>query len=120
MFSTAALSAKMNRGGNSSGGFPAEILNRGILGSEAVRQAMGRAQNVSVPDATGQVSSAVGMTPQVPMASSYNEAANTPVFSPEAQESAASVFGTNDQRQTAVTGPRQEAKDKIISEINNL
>tara|TARA_R110002167_G_scaffold137034_3_gene323869 strand:+ start:2995 stop:3411 length:417 start_codon:yes stop_codon:yes gene_type:complete len=61
-----------------------------------------------------------GSAPAVSMSPSANSAANTPVFSPEAQESVASVFGTNDQRQTAVTGPRQEAKDKIISEINNL
>ena len=61
-----------------------------------------------------------GSAPTVPMSPSANSAASTPVFSPEAQESAASVFGTNDQRQTAVTGSNQEAKDKIISEINNL
>ena len=61
-----------------------------------------------------------GSAPAVPMSPSANSAASTPVFSPEAQESAASVFGTNDQRQTAVTGSKQETKDKIISELNNL
>ena len=61
-----------------------------------------------------------GSAPAVPMSPSANSAANTPVFSPEAQESAATVFGTNDQRQTAVTGSKQDTKDKIISELNNL
>ena len=61
-----------------------------------------------------------GSAPAVPMSPSANSAASTPVFSPEAQESAASVFGTNDQRQTAVTGSKQDTKDKIISELNNL
>lgn len=61
-----------------------------------------------------------GRQANVPMMPPANSAANTPVFSPATQEKAASVYGTNNERQGAVSGFRQEAKDRIISELNNL
>ena len=61
-----------------------------------------------------------GRQPNVPMMPPANSAANTPVFSPVTQEKAASVYGTDNERQGAVSGFRQEAKDRIISELNNL
>ena len=61
-----------------------------------------------------------GRQANVPMMPPANSAANTPVFSPATQEKAASVYGTDNERQGAVSGFKQEAKDKIISELNNL
>ena len=61
-----------------------------------------------------------GRQANVPMMPPANSAANTPVFSPSTQEKAASVYGTDNERQGAVSGFKQEAKDKIISELNNL
>lgn len=61
-----------------------------------------------------------GRQANVPMMPPANSAANTPVFSPATQEKAASVYGTDNERQGAVSGFKQEAKDRIISELNNL
>tara|TARA_R110000803_G_scaffold108377_1_gene176616 strand:+ start:2885 stop:3304 length:420 start_codon:yes stop_codon:yes gene_type:complete len=61
-----------------------------------------------------------GRQANVPMMPPANSAANTPVFSPATQEKAASVYGTDNERQGAVSGFKQEAKDKIMSELNNL
>ncbi len=61
-----------------------------------------------------------GRQANVPMMPPANSAANTPVFSPVTQEKAASVYGTDNERQGAVSGFKQEAKDRIISELNNL
>ena len=61
-----------------------------------------------------------GRQANVPMMPPANSAASTPVFSPQTQEKAASVYGTDNERQGAVSGFKQEAKDKIISELNNL
>ena len=61
-----------------------------------------------------------GRQANVPMIPPANSAASTPVFSPQTQEKAASVYGTDNERQGAVSGFKQEAKDKIISELNNL
>ena len=59
-------------------------------------------------------------TPNIPMSDSYNSAASTPVFPPAAQEKAAAVFGTNDQRQASTNGFKQEIKERIISDISSL
>ncbi len=61
-----------------------------------------------------------GMQANVPMMPPTNSAANIPVFSPATQEKAASVYGTDNERQGAVSGFKQKAKDRIISELNNL
>ena len=61
-----------------------------------------------------------GRQANVPMMPPANSEANTPVFSPATQEKAASVYGTDNERQGAVSGFKQEAKDRIISELNNL
>jgi hypothetical protein len=54
------------------------------------------------------------------MSESYNSAASSPVFPPATQEKAAAVFGTNEQRQMATTGFKQEIKEKIIEDISSL
>ena len=120
MFGAAALGANMNKEKNSLTGSPAVAFSTGILGSSAVNQALSGNQIVSAPEATGQVVPTDGITPQVPMSASYNQAATLPVFSPYDQEKAASVYGTDNERQGAVSGFKQEVKDKIISELNNL
>jgi hypothetical protein len=120
MFGAAALGANMNKGNNNLSGSPATAFSTGLLGSGAVSQALSGSQRVSDPEATGQVVPTGGITPQVPMSPSYNEAAALPVFPPSAQAKAAAVFGTNDQRQGATGGFNQESKDRIISELNNL
>ena len=58
--------------------------------------------------------------PNIPMSESYNSAASSPVFPPATQEKAAAVFGTNEQRQMATTGFKQEIKEKIIEDISSL
>ncbi len=120
MFGAAALGANMNKEKNNLGGSSAVAFSTGILGSSAVNQALGGNQIVSAPESTGQVASTDGITPQVPMSASYNQAATLPVFSPYDQAKASAVFGSNDERQGAAGGFKQEAKDKIISELNNL
>jgi hypothetical protein len=59
-------------------------------------------------------------TPNIPMSESYNSAASSPVFPPAAQERAASVFGTNDQRQASTSGFKQEVKERIMKDISSL
>ena len=59
-------------------------------------------------------------TPNIAMSDSYNSAASIPVFPPAAQEKAAAVFGTNDQRQASTNGFKQEIKERIISDISSL
>ena len=108
MFGAAALGANMNKEKNILGGL------------SAVNQALGGNQVTFAPEATGQAASTDGITPQVPMSPSYNEAATSPVFSPSTQAKAAAVFGTSDQRQGATGGFKQETKERIISELNNL
>ena len=49
--------------------------------------------------------------PSIPMSDSYNSAASRPVFSPDIQAKATSMFGTNDQRQIAANGLK---KDEFI------
>ena len=58
--------------------------------------------------------------PNIPMSESYNSAASSPVFPPATQERAAAVFGTNEQRQMATTGLKQEIKERIIEDISSL
>ena len=59
-------------------------------------------------------------TPNIPMSESYNSAASSPVFPPAAQERAAAVFGTNDQRQASTNGFKQEIKERIMKDISSL
>jgi hypothetical protein len=58
--------------------------------------------------------------PNVPMSDSYNAAASSPVFPPAAQDQAAAVFGSNDERQGSTSGFKQELKEKIIGDLNSL
>jgi hypothetical protein len=58
--------------------------------------------------------------PVIPMSDSYNAAASAPVFPPAAQEQAAAVFGSNDERQGSTSGFKQEVKDRIIGDLNSL
>ena len=67
----------------------------------------------------GQLAARVA-EPSIPMSESYNSAASSPVFPPATQEKAAAVFGTNDQRQMATTGLKQEIKERIIEDISSL
>ncbi len=67
----------------------------------------------------GQLATRVA-EPNIPMSESYNSAASSPVFPPATQERAAAVFGTNDQRQMATTGLKQEIKERIIEDISSL
>ena len=67
----------------------------------------------------GQLVSRVA-EPNIPMSESYNSAASSPVFPPATQERAAAVFGTNEQRQMATTGLKQEIKERIIEDISSL
>ncbi len=67
----------------------------------------------------GQLVSRVA-EPNIPMSESYNSAASSPVFPPATQEKAAAVFGTNEQRQMATTGLKQEIKERIIEDISSL
>ena len=69
---------------------------------------------------TGLAEGGATSAPNIPMSDSYNSAASTPVFPPAAQEKAAAVFGTNDQRQASTNGFKQEIKERIISDISSL
>jgi hypothetical protein len=71
---------------------------------------------------TGRVSQsyATGTAPNIPMSDSYNAVASAPVFPPAAQEQAAAVFGSNNERQGSTSGFKQEVKDRIIGDLNSL
>jgi hypothetical protein len=58
--------------------------------------------------------------PNIPMSDSYNSSATSPVFPPAAQDKAAAVFGSNDERQGSTSGFREKAKEKLINDINLL
>jgi len=58
--------------------------------------------------------------PNIPMSESYNSAASSQVFPPAAQERAAAVFGTNDQRQASTNGFKQEIKGRIMKDVSSL
>mgnify|MGYP003642275475 FL=1 len=58
--------------------------------------------------------------PVIPMSDSYNAAASSPVFPPEAQDQAAAVFGSNDERQGSTSGFKQEVKERIMTDLNSL
>ena len=79
----------------------------------------GGASNLTEFLALGQLGARTA-EPNIPMSESYNSAASSPVFPPADQERAAAVFGTNEQRQIAATGFKQEMKEKIIEDISSL
>ena len=58
--------------------------------------------------------------PVIPMSDSYNAAASSPVFPPAAQDQAAAVFGSNDERQGSTSGFKDEIKERIIGDLNSL
>ena len=58
--------------------------------------------------------------PNIPMSGSYNAAASAPVFPPAAQNQAAAVFGSNDERQGSTSGFKQEVKERIMTDLNSL
>ena len=58
--------------------------------------------------------------PNVPMSDSYNASASSPVFPPAAQDQAAAVFGSNDERQGSTSGFKDEIKERIIGDLNSL
>ena len=58
--------------------------------------------------------------PVIPMSDSYNAAASAPVFPPAAQEQAAAVFGSNNERQGSTSGFKQEVKERIMTDLNSL
>jgi len=74
--------------------------------------------------AVGGPSASLGMSglpqPNIPMSDSYNSSATSPVFPPAAQDQAAAVFGSNDERQGSTSGFKQELKEKIIGDLNSL
>ena len=79
----------------------------------------GGASNLNEFLALGQLEAST-VEPNIAMSESYNSAASLPVFPPADQERAAAVFGTNEQRQMATTGFKQEMKEKIIEDISSL
>jgi len=74
--------------------------------------------------AVGGPSASLGMgglpQPNIPMSDSYNSSATSPVFPPAAQDKAAAVFGSNNERQGSTSGFREKAKEKLINDINLL
>ena len=58
--------------------------------------------------------------PVIPMSDSYNAAASSPVFPPAAQDQAAAVFGSNNERQGSTSGFKQEVKERIMTDLNSL
>jgi hypothetical protein len=70
--------------------------------------------------ANSNESNATVLEPNIPMSESYNSAASLPVFPPATQEKASAVFGTNEQRQMATTGLKQEIKERVIEDISSL
>jgi len=58
--------------------------------------------------------------PVIPMSDSYNAAASSPVFPPAAQDQAAAVFGSNNERQGSTSGFKQEVKERIMADLNSL
>ena len=81
-----------------------------------------RYQQSNAAGVGGRVSQsyATGTEPSIPMSDSYNAAASAPVFPPAAQDQAAAVFGSNDERQGSTSGFKQELKEKIIGDLNSL
>ena len=71
---------------------------------------------------TGRVSQsyATGTAPNIPMSDSYNAAASAPVFPPAAQDQAAAVFGSQNERQGSTSGFKQEVKERIMTDLNSL
>ena len=70
--------------------------------------------------ATGLEGGGATSAPVIPMSDSYNAAASSPVFPPAAQDQAAAVFGSNDERQGSTSGFKQEIKERIIGDLNSL
>ena len=118
-------------GGTNSGGYTANTGGGGLKGmADTVYQAAANRQALlnsytnpaaAIPEGpTGLAGGGATSAPKIPMSDSYNSAASTPVFPPAAQEKAAAVFGTNDQRQASTNGFKQEIKERIISDISSL
>jgi hypothetical protein len=74
----------------------------------------------TVAGTTGLTGMANNSSPNIPMSDSYNAAASSPVFPPAAQDQAAAVFGSNDERQGSTSGFKQEIKERIIGDLNSL
>jgi|TARA_R110000751_G_scaffold17220_1_gene53500 hypothetical protein len=74
----------------------------------------------AVVGATGLVGGGATSVPNIPMSDSYNASASSPVFPPAAQDQAAAVFGSNDERQGSTSGFKDEIKERIIGDLNSL
>lgn len=81
-----------------------------------------RYQQSNVAGGGGRVSQsyATNPDPNIPMSDSYNAAASAPVFPPAAQDQAAAVFGSNNERQGSTSGFKQEVKERIMTDLNSL
>ena len=81
-----------------------------------------RYQQSNAASGSGRVSQsyATGTEPNIPMSDSYNAAASAPVFPPAAQDQAAAVFGSNNERQGSTSGFKQEVKERIMTDLNSL
>lgn len=111
------------QGWMSQGGSPFDA--KGMMewsASQSRQQADSRYQQSNANAQTGRVSQsyATNPGPNVPMSDSYNAAASSPVFPPAAQDQAAAVFGSNDERQGSTSGFKQELKERIIGDLNSL
>ena len=117
-------------GGNNSGGYTTAAREGSVFGmakqfrehrdNQLQLEADARYQQANTASGRVSQSYATNLEPKIPMSDSYNSAASTPVFPPAAQEKAAAVFGTNDQRQASTNGFKQEIKERIISDISSL
>ena len=111
------------QGWMSQGGSPFDA--KGMMewsANQSQQQADSRYQQSNANAQTGRVSQsyATNTGPNVPMSDSYNAAASSPVFPPAAQDQAAAVFGSNDERQGSTSGFKQELKERIIGDLNSL
>ena len=90
--------------------------------NQSRQQADSRYQQSNANEQTGRVSQSYATNPEpnVSMSDSYNAAASSPVFPPAAQDQAAAVFGSNDERQGSTSGFKQEIKSRIIGDLNSL
>jgi len=95
------------------------MFGAALLAATSAKNPSNGGINSYMNSSLGQLAARVA-EPNISMSDSYNSAASSPVFPPATQEKAAAVFGTNDQRQMATTGLKQEIKERIMEDISSL
>lgn len=127
----AAMGAVFGGGSKGGNGFVPTLQNgfRGMANqirenkdSQLQLDADARYQQSNAASGGGRVSQnyATNPDPNIPMSDSYNAAASAPVFPPAAQDQAAAVFGSNNERQGSTSGFKQEVKERIMTDLNSL